>query len=299
VITSAVVTALVATLGSLSALPSGHSGHSSKDAGDRVAVAPTATATGARHGSATPSASPSATHGRPSGSPAPSASDSSTTTSPGPSTSPSPTRVSAGPPLTWTVNSHRWAVGCGHAYVIDKAPEQVPPPPAPQDASPWARTQNGVHGGETIVDITVQGRSDTAVVLEALRVRVVGRSAPLKGRAYLTGGGCGGDLGVGSFAVDLDMARPVARPVASDDGTGPRILRPPFRVSVKDPQVLMVDALTKNCDCRWYLELDWSSRGRTGTVRIDDQGAPFRTSGIENLPNYWYKNGGWALTNTG
>ncbi|WP_406839425.1 helix-turn-helix domain-containing protein [Streptomyces sp. AHU1] len=298
VITSAVVTALVATLGSLSALPSGHSRHSSKDAGDRVAVAPTATATGARHGSATPSASPSATRGRPSGSPAPSTSGSGTT-SPSPSTSPSPTRVPAGPPLTWTVNSHRWAVGCGHAYVIDKAPEQVPPPPAPQDASPWARTQNGVHGGETIVDITVQGRSDATVVLEALRVRVVGRSAPLKGRAYLTGGGCGGDLGVGAFAVDLDTARPVARPIASDDGTGPRILRPPFRVSVKDPQVLMVDALTKNCDCRWYLELDWSSRGRTGTVRIDDQGVPFRTSGIENLPNYWYKNGGWALTNTG
>ncbi|MFB7245782.1 helix-turn-helix domain-containing protein [Streptomyces populi] len=291
VVTSAVVTALVATLGSLSALPSGHS---SKDAADRVAVTPTAKAAGARHGTATPSASPSATHGRPSGSPSPSPSGS-RTTSPSPSTSPSPTSVSAGPPLTWTVNSHRWSIGCGHTYVIDKAPEQVPPPPAPQDASPWAQTQNAVHGGETLVDITVQGRSDAAVVLEALRVRVVGRSAPLKGVAYATGGGCGGGLGVGAFTVDLDKDRPVASPVSSDDGTGPRILRPPFRVSVQDPQVLMVDALTKGCDCRWYLELDWSSRGRTGTVRIDDRGAPFRTSGIEGLPYYWYANGGWTL----
>jgi hypothetical protein len=56
----------------------------------------------------------------------------------------------------------------------------------------------------------------------------------------------------------------------------------------------MVDAQTEDCDCRWYLELDWSSQGRTGTVRIDDQGVPFRTSGIKSLPQYWYKNNGWT-----
>ncbi|MFF3887195.1 helix-turn-helix domain-containing protein [Streptomyces sp. NPDC001914] len=287
-VTAAVVTALVATLGSLSALPSGHS---SKDAGDRVVGAPTSKA--ARKDSATPSTSPSATRGRPSGSPSPSPSDG-RTGSPSASASPSPAGVSAGPPLTWSVNSHRWAVGCGHVYVIDKGPEQVPPPPAPQDASPWARTQNAVHGGETLVDITVQGRTDAAVVLEALRVKVVGRSAPMKGTAYSTGGGCGGDVGLGAFSVDLDEDRPVARPVPVDDGTGTRTLEPPFRVSVKEPQFLMVDALTEGCDCRWYLELDWSSRGRRGTVRIDDQGAPFRTSGIKGLPFYWYRENGWT-----
>lgn len=30
------------------------------------------------------------------------------------------------------------------------------------------------------------------------------------------------------------------------------------------------------------------SQGRTGTVRIDDHGRPFRTSGIKGLPRYWY-----------
>ncbi|MEU9135880.1 helix-turn-helix transcriptional regulator [Streptomyces sp. NPDC048404] len=292
-VAAAVVTALFVTLGSLSALPSGHA---ATDAGDRVSGAPTGKAAGdARHGSATPSASPSAKHGRASGSPSPSASGSGGT-SPSPSTSPSRKAASAGTPLTWTVNSHRWAVGCAHNYVIDKAPDQVPPPPAPQDASPWARTQNGVHGGQTLVDITVQGQTDAAVVLEALRVRVVGRSAPLKGTAYFTGGGCGGSMGPGSFAVDLDMDRPIARPVPSDDdGTGSKTLSMPFQVSVKDPQVLMVDAQTESCDCRWYLELDWSSRGRTGTVRIDDEGNPFRTSGIKDLPQYWYRENGWTL----
>ncbi|MER5379369.1 helix-turn-helix domain-containing protein [Streptomyces sp. NPDC002688] len=291
-VTAAVVTALIATLGSLSALPSGHSSATGDDQASGTRTTRTA---GARHGSPTPSAPPSTARGRSSGSPSPKA-PATGNGSPGPSTDPSPTAASAVAPLTWTVNSHRWAVGCAHNYILDKAPAQVPPPPAPQDASPWARTQNGVHGGQTLVDITVQGQTDAAVVLEALQVRVVGRSAPLKGTAYSTGGGCGGSMGPGSFAVDLDMDRPIARPVPSDDdGTGSRTLRMPFRVSVKDPQVLMVDAQTEACDCRWYLELDWSSRGRTGTVRIDDQGVPFRTSGIKGLPHYWYGEHGWTL----
>ncbi|WP_406374963.1 helix-turn-helix domain-containing protein [Streptomyces sp. NBC_00647] len=291
-VTAAVVIALIATLGSLSALPSGHSSATGDDQASGTRTTRTA---GARHGSPTPSAPPSTARGRSSGSPSPKA-PSTGNGSPGPSTGPSPTAASAVVPLTWTVNSHRWAVGCAHNYILDKAPGQVPPPPAPQDASPWARTQNGVHGGQTLVDITVQGQTDAAVVLEALQVRVVGRSAPLKGTAYSTGGGCGGSMGPGSFAVDLDMDRPLARPVPSDDdGTGSRTLRMPFRVSVKDPQVLMVDAQTEACDCRWYLELDWSSRGRTGTVRIDDQGVPFRTSGIKGLPHYWYGEHGWTL----
>ncbi|MGW3665409.1 hypothetical protein [Streptomyces sp. NPDC005141] len=288
---AAVVTALLATLGSLSALPSGRSGTTG---GDRASGTPTGRTAGARHGSPTPSASPSIAPGRSSGSPAPKA-PATGDGSPGPSTSPSPTAGSAVAPLTWTANSHRWSVGCDHTYVIDKAPEQVPPPPAPQDASPWARTQNAVHGRETLVDITVQGRSDAAVVLEALRVRVVGRSAPLKGIAYSTGQGCGGAIGPRSFAVDLDMDRPIARPVPGDDsGTSTPPVSMPYRVSVKDPEVLMINAGTVACDCRWYLELDWSSQGRTGTERIDDHGIPFRTSSIKGLPHYWYADRGWT-----
>ena len=48
----------------------------------------------------------------------------------------------------------------------------------------------------------------------------------------------------------------------------------PYRVSAQDPEVLLVTARTVTCDCRWYLELDWSSQGRSGTVRIDDARTP-------------------------
>ncbi len=112
-----------------------------------------------------------------------------------------------------------------------------------------------VHGGQTLVEISVQGRTDAAVVLEALRVRVVGWAAPVKGTVYFTGQGCGGGMGPRSFAVDLEMDRPIARSVQSvEDAASTPARRMPYRVSAaKDPEVLMVDALTVDCDCRWYL----------------------------------------------
>lgn len=141
----------------------------------------------------------------------------------------------------------------------------------------------------------MQGRTDAAVVLEALRVRVVGRATPVKGTVYFTGQGCGADLDPRSFAVNLDMDQPIARTVQGGEGSARTpAVRMPYRVTAKDPKVLMVDARTVDCDCLWYLELDWSSQGRTGTERIDDHGLPFRTSGTKGLPQYWYAHDGWT-----
>lgn len=146
-----------------------------------------------------------------------------------------------------------------------------------------------------MVKISVQGRTSTAVVLEALRVRVVGRDTPARGTVYAMEQGCGGELTPRSFAVDLDAHRPTVRSLAGADSdkTIPA-MRMPYRVSAQDPEVLLVKARVESCDCRWYLELDWSSQGRTGTVRIDDHGRPFRTSGITGLPRYWYSGQGWT-----
>ncbi|GAA4321105.1 helix-turn-helix transcriptional regulator [Streptomyces venetus] len=282
--------AVLATLGSLSALPDGR-----RPSDDRVRTAGPA-ASGTTEAKAPKREDPSPT--APSSSPTPKRPSPSTTPkkkrkpSPKPST-PETTRPTTGKapatPLTWSANSQAWKFGCGHDYVIGKPPEQVPPPPAPQDAGTWAATQGAVHGRETIVELSVQGRTDTAVVLEALRVRVVGRTAPVRGNTYAMDHGCGGSLTPRYFDVNLDKDRPIAHAVpGSDTGTPIPAVRMPYRVSATDPEVLLVTARTTGCDCRWYLELDWSSQGRRGTVRIDDAGRPFRTSGIEGLPRYGY-----------
>lgn len=292
-VSAGVACALLVTLG-VSALSDDRSpsaGAAPSSGGPRTTPSP-----GATHNSPSPQAgSPSPSPGRTSASPeAPAKSPASSATTPrsGPGSAPG-----AAVPLAWTVDSQVWALECGHDYVIDRPPARVPPPPAAQDAGTWAATQGAVHGRETDVRISVQGRSATAVVLEALRVRVVGRTAPARGTAYAMDQGCGGSISPRYFAVDLDKDRPVARSVAGNDtGTPIPAVKLPYRVSARDPEVLLVTARTETCDCQWYLELDWSSQGRAGTVRIDDHGRPFRTSGIGGLPRYMYDTSARAWT---
>ncbi|MFD5400268.1 helix-turn-helix domain-containing protein [Streptomyces griseorubiginosus] len=289
-VTAAAAVALLATLGSLSALPSGRSGS------DTVAEAPDPSAR--TSASSTPDRSPSASPhpSATSGSPTPKGDGRSPSASaPGGGSASQGTGKAGkqggftGTPLTWTANSHIWFAGCGHDYVITKPPAQVPPPPVSQDAAQWAATQGAIHGRQTMVRISVQGRSSTAVVLEDLRVRVASRGAPVQGNSYAMEQGCGGALTPREFSVDLDKDRPIARSKPGNDGENviPAV-KMPYRVSSTDPEILLVTAETVTCDCNWYLELDWSSQGRTGTVRIDDHGKPFRTTSIKGLPRYWY-----------
>lgn len=287
--TAAAVVVALATLGSLSALPSG------RPASDHVAQAPDpssrTTASGLPGRSGSPSPSPSTTSASPS---AKATGTTSAAASHGHGTAKESAgagqqKPSVGTPLTWSANSQIWEGGCGHDYVIDKPPSQVPPPPLVQDAGTWAATQGAVHGRETKVQISVQGRSSTAVVLEALRVRITGRASPAPGTDYAMDQGCGGGITPRGFDVNLDIDRPIAHAVAGND-TGQTVpaVEFPYRVSATDPEVLLVSATTQTYDCNWYLELDWSSQGRTGTVRIDDHGRPFRTSSVKGLTRLWY-----------
>ncbi|MFF6914384.1 helix-turn-helix domain-containing protein [Streptomyces sp. NPDC012466] len=257
--TTAVCALLVITVAGLSALSDGHS--SGTDASSR-------------------SMSPGRTTG-------PTAAG-----APGRSAQPSASEPAAAPPLTWSVDSLVWDKGCDHDYVLDKPSAQVPPPPFPQDAEMWATTQGAVHGRQTKVQISVQGRSSTAVVLKAIHVRVVSRGTPAGGNAYSMGQGCGSDLTPRHFTVNLDEDHPLAQPKdganGADGGHTIPAVRFPYRVSAEDPEVLEVHATTQAYDARWYLELDWSSQGRTGTIRIDDDGSPFHTTSIKGMPHYWY-----------
>lgn len=201
---------------------------------------------------------------------------------------------SSAAPLSWTARSHVWRGGCGHRYLIDRAPSQVPAPPAEQDARGWATALGAVHGAETIVEATVTAAGRTPVVIEEVYVRVAERREPLERSAFAMSNGCGGSLTPAAFRVDLDAARPVARPqdgYDADDGTHLPATRLPYQVAPGDPLVLRIEAQTEECDCDWYVEVRWSGGGgRGGLLRIDDGGVPFRTSGLEGRPQYEY---GW------
>ncbi|BBB00312.1 putative DNA-binding protein [Actinacidiphila reveromycinica] len=239
-----------------------------------------------------PSATPSPTGQRHS----PSASASATGTGTGTTGAPSagPGRNAALPPTGSTGNAAPLTVGtrpyvydspCSQHFLVDSAPAQVGPPANEQDAPRWAAAYGAVSSDEQRVALTVQGTGAETVVLEALHVRALTKDAPLAWNDYSMGVGCGGGVDSKSFDIDLDDGSPTVTVK-----NGQRDF--PYKVSESDPEVFYVTAHTKAHDVRWDLSLDWSSGNRHGTVRIDDDGLPFRTSADVDRPGYDYPLGG-------
>ncbi|MEU6216574.1 helix-turn-helix transcriptional regulator [Streptomyces sp. NPDC047022] len=213
--------------------------------------------------------------------------------SPGPGDdSPSTGATATGPagsvaavPLTVNTRPYAWEGPCSQHYLIDRPAQRVSPPPAEQDAPGWVSAFGAVSSGEQYVALAVQGTGKDTVVLEDLQVRVVSSNAPLAWNDYGMGDGCGGGVPDEAFNVDLDAGRPAVAPAG-----GQRDF--PFKVSETDPEVFHIRADTAAHDVSWYLELNWSSGARHGTVRIDDHGEPFRTSGNAGRPSYDFPLGG-------
>ncbi|MET8678819.1 helix-turn-helix transcriptional regulator [Streptomyces sp. NPDC004647] len=185
-------------------------------------------------------------------------------------------------PLTVATRPYAWEDPCSQRYLINRPPAEVPPPPTEQDAPGWVHALGGVSAESQRLELTVQGTGKDTVVLQAMHVRVVRSKAPLAHNAYgmgFIGVGCGGDVSTQSYAVNLDAGRPQITPKS-----GQRDF--PHRVSETDPEVFYVTARTTSHDVSWYLELEWSSGGRQGRLRIDDQGRPFRTSSLSGRPQY-------------
>ncbi|KAA6221029.1 XRE family transcriptional regulator [Streptomyces albofaciens JCM 4342] len=197
---------------------------------------------------------------------------------------------SSGTPLTADVRMNNWGNPCDRWYLLDKPPAKVPPPPSGPDARGWANALGAVPGGHLRISVAVQGTGDEAVVLHSLNVRTAARTPAPAGSAFSMGNGCGGGLTPASFDVALDAPQPLMRPVAGEQGDRKIPATDfPFKVSASDPQMLYVDAHTEANDVSWYLELEWSSGGRRGTLRLDDHGRPFRTSAMEGRAAYHYR----------
>ncbi|WP_445062897.1 helix-turn-helix domain-containing protein [Streptomyces sp. SAS_260] len=263
--------------------------------GDHKQEAGSVTSTGQRSGTGSTSAPPKSTS---------KATSSPSSTSPSDSTSPSASArtsgnaaagtasggggggadQSAAVPLTVTTRPYAWESPCSQTYLVDENAAKVPPPPTEQDAPSWVSALGAVSAGSQYLELTVQGTGAETVVVQSLNVRVVGSGAPLARNAYTmgyVGVGCGGGVPTHSFDVGLDAARPVATPMAGQTGL-------PYKVSESDPEVLYITAAADSHDVRWYLELAWSSGTRHGVLRIDDQGKPFHTSGMNGRPRYGY-----------
>ncbi|MFB8142254.1 helix-turn-helix domain-containing protein [Streptomyces parvus] len=273
-----------------------------EDAGGDLAAAPEGSASGTPRPSASPSPSgPSASaSGSPSGPPSGKPSAGTGSGSGQSRSGGGDGGTGLGAPPTVSISSYNWEEPCGQHYLVNRGPEELDPPPAPRDRRGWAESYGGVEAGNTRLQLTVQGTSREAVVLKGMNVRVVSRKAPLPWSAYLMGNGCGSGITPQTFASNLDAGHPTLRAVPGTQGD---IEVPavdfPYKVSSEDVEVFNLDMKAVGYDVTWYLELEWSSGGNEGTLRIDDRGKPFRLSGMKGRPEYVHGGPGYGWERAG
>ncbi|MEU4347752.1 hypothetical protein [Streptomyces sp. NPDC023838] len=121
------------------------------------------------------------------------------------------------------------------------------------------------------VRLVATGAGPLPVVLTDLRVEVIARadrSGDLARHAA--------EVPLRRFEVLLDADPPRVRPLATSDF--------PYRVNQDEAEVLDLEVRTEAGDIQWVLWLDWSCGGRTGSVRVDLDGRPFRTAARHARP---------------
>ena len=107
--------------------------------------------------------------------------------------------------------------------------------------------------------------------------------APIKG--FSLNRDCGGSGIFRTASFDLDKTPPKLTPFFDPGQAGPDArpyeLQPikfPYRVALTDPEVFWIEGTTVKCDCEWHAEISWSSKGKSGWVKVDNNGKSFHTS---------------------
>jgi hypothetical protein len=176
------------------------------------------------------------------------------------------------------------------------------PPTGEGGLQMWAFRRHLRSADNNCLELTVEGRTGQAVVLRQVRFHVLSRrpgSPPRGVRLDLSRLSLGSSMNTRNFEVDLgsaDVAAPVPMPLApyhdrltSDFPyvvTRPTTPDFPYAVHRADPEHFYFSLDYGDEDIEWVAVLDWLSAGQTGSVRIDDAGAPFTSTAFRSRPVY-------------
>lgn len=155
---------------------------------------------------------------------------------------------------------------------------------------PWGMRLGGVPARFSYLRLVVQGRASQAVLLAGMRARVIERRRPLVGTHLVCPSA--GEAQIRSIDINLDEASPEGR-YKTPTGTRPF----GFTIAKNETEVFDIQAFTKACYCKWFLELDLVVNGSPRVQTIGNSGMPFETTAAASHQWYeWDYNNTWHLT---
>lgn len=162
----------------------------------------------------------------------------------------------------------------------------------------WALRNHGTDIDNSAWTITLQGRTSKSVVIQDIRVKIIGKRLAPRGTQIASDMGCGGVITVRYFSVALDSAN--LRLTAEGQARSW-----PYSISRTGVEEVRLEAYIENYKSKYeYLyvyEIDWAQGDRRGTAEIRaPNGQPFvLTPGLLNSPTYFIDNGRWKSNNCG
>ncbi|MFD0305200.1 hypothetical protein [Streptomyces sp. NPDC127119] len=149
-----------------------------------------------------------------------------------------------------------------------------------------------------LVEVTVQGEKEQAIILTRLEVIVKQRSKK-NGDVMGVGFGCGAALPPRRYQLDLDAPVPKFKLVKQDPDSGEDVVEAvnfPYKVSSAEPEYLALESFTEGYTV-WKAKLHWVMDGKTGYTEINDHGKNFVT--FKNYPeDYWFSTNSMELSET-
>lgn len=180
-----------------------------------------------------------------------------------------------------------------YSYVVATSAREVPPPPRGlcRDRKAWADSIGAVDAVFTRLQVTLEGRSGGAVVIDGIRAEVVARRAPLAGTWLMCPVG-GAEASPRRIDLDLDSEPPKVQFLREgDEPVATPIL---FTLRRGEVETFLVRAVTSTCDCKWRVTFDLIASGERRTVTIDDDGQPFRTTATARAKPHVWQAGRWV-----
>jgi hypothetical protein len=147
------------------------------------------------------------------------------------------------------------------------------------DEPPRAMTPSG-----TIHVVTLEARTERAVILNAVRPVVLSRRLP---RPACCTARIGAKINPRRFTTDFNADPPKLRAVGPDF---------PFTISATDVEQFWFEPVVRAAEVRWQLELDWICAGHRGSTVVNNNGKPFEIYPVDAL---YTDDGGHSVLHSG